>query len=325
MESPYIDRSASTDRLCHGGDDGFSSWTEQTTLTISGSPERPSSDGTGSEPGTIPPIPELVSIERVGVDRFRGVSPLGWPGERIFGGLVAAQAVTAAGSTMEGARPHSLHAYFLRPGRSELPLDYNVTRVRDGRSFATRSVEVAQSGEVIFTMIASFHRTEPGEEYQVNRAADVALPDGDDPADTPSYLRALSDLDARSVGATPQETDGTFRSTHRTWLRVRDRLPNDPLLHAAIVTLMSDMGTVTAARPPLESTRDNQWVMGASLDHAIWFHRDLRADDWLLYDLHSISLGGARGLARGVLHAADGTLGASVVQEALIRTRPPSS
>lgn len=267
---------------------------------------------------TLPSIPELIRVEPVGTERYRGVSPHRWPGERVFGGLVAAQALMACGATITDLRPHSLHAYFLRLGRPELPLDYTVTRVRDGRSFATRSVEVTQSGEVIFTMIASFHHDEPGESYQLNRSSD-AVPGDEPPGEILPYLAALQDLDVRDLGPTAPEADGTFRSTLRMWLRVRDELPDDPLLHASIITLMSDMGTVTAARSPIDPQADRP-VMAASLDHAVWFHRDIRADDWLLYDLHSVSAAGARALSRGVMHSSDGTLGVSVTQEALVRT-----
>ncbi|MFV0533084.1 MAG: acyl-CoA thioesterase [Cumulibacter sp.] len=269
----------------------------------------------------VPPFRELVSIEPYGAERFRGISPLHWPGHRVFGGIVAGQALQAAGHTVSGLRPHSMHAYFLQIGRPEIPLDYAVTRVRDGRSFATRSVEVTQAGSVIFTMLASFHRAEPGEQYQLHRAADVAVPahDAQSPQSVLPHLEVLDDLDVQDVGATEPRDDGTFASTRRMWLRVREDLPDDPLLHASILTLMSDMGMVTAARPPA-MWRDSRPTMAASLDHAVWFHRDIRVDDWLLYDLHSVSVAGSRALARGVMHAAGGDLVASITQEALIRT-----
>jgi acyl-CoA thioesterase II len=267
-------------------------------------------------------IPELLDIDPIGTERFRGVSPQGWPGGRVFGGLVAAQALRAAGRTVDASPPHSLHAYFLRLGRPELPLDHTVTRVRDGRSFCTRSVEVAQAGEVIFTMLASFHQGEPDEEeYQVSRAPDAPRPDaeGGPAGEVLPHLQALRDLEVLDLGPTGQAPDGTFRSTRRMWLRVRDQLPDDPLLHACIVTFMSDMGIVTAARPPRTPLAWDT-VMAASLDHAVWFHRPVRADRWLLYDLHSLSVSGARGLARGVMHDATGRLCTSVTQETLVRT-----
>jgi len=269
--------------------------------------------------GALPLIPELVSVERVGTERYRGVSPRGWPGGRVFGGLVAAQALRAACATVDGITPHSLHAYFLRLGRPELPMDHVVTRVRDGRSFATRSVEVAQAGEVIFTMLASFHRREEGEEYQVARAADAPGPTDDAHGEVLPHLAALRDLEVRDLGPTAAEPDGTFRSTRRMWLRVRGPLPDDPGLHACILTFLSDMGIVTAARPPRTPLAWDA-VMAASLDHNVWFHRAPRVDEWLLSDLHSLSVSGARGLARGVLHDDAGRLVASLTQEALVRT-----
>lgn len=267
---------------------------------------------------TVPPIPQLLAIEAIGTERYRGVSPAGWPGGRVFGGLVAGQALRASCATVGGGmQPHSLHAYFLRLGRPELPLDHTVTRVRDGRSFATRAVEVAQAGEVIFTMLASFQRPEPGEEYQVARATDASLP-SDDHGDVLPHLAALSDLEVRDLGPTAPEPDGTFRSTRRMWLRVRGPLPNDPALHACIVVFLSDMGIVTAARPPRTPLAWDT-VMAASLDHNVWFHRPVRADEWLLSDLHSLTVSGARGLARGVMHDEHGRLVVSLTQEALVR------
>lgn len=268
--------------------------------------------------GPLPTIPELLAVDPIGTERFRGVSPLDWPGSRVFGGLVAGQALRAACATVPDAQPHSLHAYFLRLGRPELPMDHTVTRVRDGRSFATRSVEVAQAGEVIFTMLASFHRPEPGEEYQVARAFDAAGPDDDHPGEVLAHLAALKDLEVRDLGPTAPEADGTFRSTRRMWLRVRGPLPDDPALHACILVFLSDMGIVTAARPPRTPLAWDT-VMAASLDHNVWFHRPVRVDEWLLSDLHSLSVSGARGLARGVLHDASGRLVASLTQEALVR------
>ncbi len=270
--------------------------------------------------GPLPPIPELIAVEPVGTERYRGVSPLDWPGSRVFGGLVAAQALRAACATVADARPHSLHAYFLRLGRPELPMDHVVTRVRDGRSFATRAVEVAQAGEVILTMLASFHRPEDDEEYQVPRAADAPVPDSGVGSEVLPHLARLLDLDVVDLGPTPPGPDGSFRSTRRMWLRVRDPLPDDPALHACVLTFLSDMGIVTAARPP-RTPLAWETTMAASLDHAVWFHRAGRADRWLLSDLHSLSVSGARGLARGVLHDLDGRLVASITQEALMRTR----
>ena len=277
-------------------------------------------------------IPELVAVEPVGTERYRGTSPLGWPGGRIFGGIVAAQAMSAAGATVRDALPHSLHAYFLRLGRPELPLDHVVTRVRDGRSFTTRSVEVAQAGEVILTMVASFHRAEDDEDHQpmlpdgFPLPCDVVDPNRSSTGEVLPHLRVLRDLDVRDVTLDDTDDAGRTRSdgARRTWLRVRGPLPDDPTLHAAIVTFLSDMGTVTAVRPPgsLDPTSGRSLTMAASLDHAVWFHRPPRADEWLCYELASLGVSGARGLARGTMHDEVGSLRVSVVQEALVRTTP---
>lgn len=262
---------------------------------------------------------DVLAVEPHGTDMFRGVSPGDWPGGRVFGGLVAAQALWAAASTVEQSqRPHSLHAYFMRPGRLGVPIDHTVERSRDGRSFTTRHVVSSQKGEAIFTLSASFHRAEPGPEYQLPMAVDVPAPEDLDPPSWPfAGAGAVSFLDMREVGPTPPEPDGTYRSTRRVWLRA-GALGDDPVLHACALTFMSDMGVVMAARPPRQGT---SWeaMMPASLDHAVWFHRPTRADGWLLYDLHALANHGARGLVRGVLHEQTGTLVASVAQEVLIR------
>ena len=268
----------------------------------------------------VPSIPDLLAIEPIGTERFRGVSPLDWPGGRVFGGLVAAQALRAAGSTVADGVPHSMHAYFLRLGRPDLPLDHIVTRVRDGRSFTTRSVEVTQGGEVVFAMMTSFHRPEDGEDYQVAAAPDAPPPDDSSVGEVLPHLQALADLEVRDLGPTaaPRGRDVPLDPAHVA-ARPRARCPDDPLLHTCIVTFLSDMGIVTAVRPP-RTPLAWETVMAASLDHAVWFHRPVRADTWLLYDLHSLSLSGARGVARGVMHDASGRLCASVTQEALVRT-----
>ena len=252
-------------------------------------------------------------------DVFLGPNPENWPGGRVFGGLVAAQALRAATLTVRPDHlPHSLHAYFVRPGRPGVPFDHRVDRTRDGRSFTTRKVDSCQEGEVIFTLSSSFHRAEPGPEYQLPMASDVPAPEDLDPPDWPFFPSgALTHLEMREVGPTPPEPDGTYRSTRRVWLRARE-VGEDPLVHACALTFMSDLGVVMAARPPKPG---GGWeaMMPASLDHAVWFHRPVRADEWMLYDLHALSNHGARGMVRGVLHERSGTLVASVSQEVLIR------
>ena len=261
----------------------------------------------------------MLGLDETDADVFRGANPGDWPGGRVFGGLVAAQALRAATRTVGSDHaPHSLHAYFVRPGRPGIPIDHAVDRTRDGRSFSTRRVDSRQDGEVIFTLTASFHATEPGPEYQLPMAADVSAPEDLDPPGWPfSPSGALSNLELREVGPTPPEPDGTYRSTRRVWVRAHD-VGDDPLMHACVLTFMSDLGVVMAARPPRPGARWDA-IMTASLDHAVWFHRPVRVDQWLLYDLHALANHGARGMVRGVLHDRSGTLVASVAQEVLVR------
>ena len=268
----------------------------------------------------------MLELERLEVNLFRGPTPGDWPGGRVFGGLVASQALRAATLTVEVEHhAHSLHAYFLRPGRNGTPIVYEVERVRDGRSFTTRVVHALQNGEVVFAMSASFHRRgEEGIDYQLPLASDAP-----DPEAVPERFLGMSmprsnffsPFDMREVGPTEPDENGTYRSTRRVWVRTAAPLPNDPALHACVIAFMSDMGVVMAARPP---SKGNPWeaMMAASLDHAIWFHRPVRPDEWLYYDLHAVSTFNARGLVRGTLHTADGMLGVSVTQEALVRPVP---
>lgn len=274
----------------------------------------------------------LLELEQTGPDEFTVPNRAAAYTERVFGGQVAAQALRAALHTVDEERhPHSMHAYFLRPGVPGQPIRYEVDRIRDGRSFLTRRV-VAWQDEPIFTSAVSFHRVEPGPDYQQPIADDVPGPDEaeDVPGIVPAEVRDRLPMEFKELGPTPPDGRGYHRSSRRAWMRIRRRLPDDRDLHLAALAFLSDMGALVAARPPIDALPLDR-LMGASLDHAIWFHRPIRADEWFLYDLRSVSAGNARGLAVGTMHAADGTLGASVVQEALLRlvdpdraTRPPS-
>jgi acyl-CoA thioesterase-2 len=262
----------------------------------------------------------LFELEEIGKDRYRAPNPLRGPWTRVFGGQVAAQAVRAAQLTVPPERPiHSLHAYFLRPGRPGEPIDLDVERPRDGKSFTSRRVKAVQQDEVIFDMIASFHRAEPGPEYQMPIAEDVPAPE-----DSPEFqgmfgrMRSIMPFDMRELGPT-EPVDGIYRSTRRAWLRTAGRLPDDPAIHVSVLAFASDMGVVSAARVPVAGEQEWQRFMGASLDHAVWFHRPIRADEWILFDLRTVSSYGARGLAAGTMHTGDGILGVSVAQEGLIR------
>jgi acyl-CoA thioesterase-2 len=273
---------------------------------------------------------ELLDLEQIEEDIFRGVSP-DERVQRVFGGQVAGQALVAAGRTVPPDRPvHSLHAYFIRPGDPSVPLIYMVDRVRDGRSFTTRRVSAIQHGKTIFTLSASFHQPEPGPVH-ADPMPDVPPPEAIEPTserlarffggDIP---REIGDnpVELRSVGplSVEAELDPSLRTTRNmVWLRVSGELPDDPLLHVCLMTYASDMTLLD----PVLLGHGLSWMdghtSGASLDHAMWFHRPFRADRWLLYAQESPIAYGARGLARGQVFTQEGDLVVSVVQEGLIR------
>jgi acyl-CoA thioesterase II len=271
----------------------------------------------------------LFELEQIGEDVFRAPNPARGPMTRVFGGQVAAQAVRSLQLTVDASRAiHSLHAYFIRPGKPGEDIEMHVERPRDGRSFTSRRVQAKQFGEVIFDAIASFHAAEQGPEYRVPRAMDVVEPDDvEEPTGMFGRMRKLMPFDMREMGPT-DPIDGIYRSTRRAWFKTIGPLPDDPAIHQCVLAFASDMGVVSAARVPVAGEAEWERFMGASLDHAVWFHRPIRADDWILFDLRTISSSGARGLAAGTMHTYDGELGVSVAQEALIRPvteRPPQA
>jgi acyl-CoA thioesterase-2 len=270
---------------------------------------------------------DLLDLEPIEVNIFRGVSP-NEKRQRVFGGQVAAQALMAAGRTVETGRPHSLHAYFLRPGDTTVPILYEVDRIRDGRSFSTRRVVAIQHGRAIFNLSASFHVDEPGLTHQ------FPMPEVPAPEDLESlvtrlepYREALGDwfakphpIDQRPIGELPYSSNASKEPIQRLWIRADGTLPDDdPLLHASIAAYASDMSLFDTMLAPHSVTWDDADFMGASLDHCMWFHRPFRADEWLLYDMDSPIASGARGLARGFLFTRQGHLAVSVVQEGLMR------
>ncbi len=276
---------------------------------------------------------KLLDIEPIEVNIFRGVSP-DERRQRVFGGQVAAQALMAAGRTVERGRVHSLHAYFLRPGDPNVPILYEVDRIRDGRSFTTRRVVAIQHGQAIFNVAASFHVYEEGAfDHQ------VPMPEVPDPETLPSLLDRLEPLrdeladwfarphpiDQRHVGELPWMQHEASDPVQRVWIRADGTLPDDPLLHSCVAAYASDMSLFDTMLAPHEVRWDDAEFMGASLDHCMWFHRPFRADDWLLYDMDSPNAFGARGLARGFLFARDGRLVVSMVQEGLMRLVPKLS
>jgi acyl-CoA thioesterase-2 len=280
----------------------------------------------------------VLDLEPLEVNLFRGRSPqVGW--QRVFGGQVIGQALVAACRTVDvaGRPPHSMHAYFLLPGDTKAPIIYDVERVRDGRSFTTRRVKAIQHGQAIFIMSVSFHGDETGMSHQ------APMPDVPRPEDLPSEAEIKASVlpmmpdpvrryyeRERPIELRPVEyarylgkkfPDGQFN----VWIRATGTLPDEPAMHQCVLAYASDMTLLDAALIPHGRTVFEKSIMGASLDHALWFHRPFRADDWLLYAQDSPSLAGARGFSRGLIFARDGTLVASVAQEGLLRERRPSS
>ena len=278
------------------------------------------------------PLDELVALldlERIEVDIFRGRQAKEAL-QRVFGGQVAGQALVAAGRTVPSDRPvHSLHAYFLRPGDPSVPIVYEVDRIRDGRSFTTRRVVAVQHGKAIFNLSASFQVEEQGLEHSVTMP-DVPGPDGLTTlskrmeryaGEMGGWFVRPRPIDVRYVGDPPriaQET-GQREARSRVWMRADGDLPDDPLLHVCAVAYASDMTLLDSTLMAHGRAWGTGDVIGASLDHAMWFHRPFRADAWWLYDQESPWTGGGRGLARGSIYTQDGRLAVSVVQEGLLR------
>jgi acyl-CoA thioesterase-2 len=273
----------------------------------------------------------LLDLEELDLNIFRGHSPEE-SRVRVFGGQVAAQALVAAGRTVEGATAHSLHAYFLRAGDPSIPILYEVDRIRDGRTFTTRRVVAIQRGRAIFNLQASFQRSEPGLDHQAEMP-DVPEPESlptraermaghldHQPPEVRDWFRRPRPLDLRHVD--PLDPDRRTRM-QCVWLRADGRLPDDQLLHQCLVAYASDMTLLDTATLPHGLLWNDPRFQMASLDHAMWFHRELKVDQWLLYAQESPSGAGARGFAWGHLFRRDGTLVASVAQEGLIRPVQP--
>ena len=284
----------------------------------------------------LPELLKLLDLEQIEDNLFRGESrDVGAP--QVFGGQVLGQALVAASRTVEDRQVHSLHAYFLRRGDLSVPIVFEVERSRDGGSFTSRRVVAIQHGQPILTMSASFQIAEPGLDHQ------SAMPE----APPPESLRDLAELEAEVLERMPQKVTGYFRNQRPfefravspddyltrekrparklVWFRVTGRVPEDQVLQRCLLAYVSDYHLLATATLPHGINFLELQV--ASIDHAIWFHRDLRADDWLLYAIESPSASGARGFSRGSIYARDGRLVASVAQEGLIRehsgwTRP---
>ncbi len=270
----------------------------------------------------------LLDLEAIEVNIFRGRSP-DESRQRVFGGQVAGQALVAATRTVDepSRMVHSLHAYFLRPGDPTVPILYDVDRIRDGRSFSTRRVVAVQHGRAIFNLQASFHDPEGGPDHQ------LPMPDVPSPESVPDFKTSMAPfkdrmgewydrprpIDLRHIDGHAFTREGAPATGQRVWLRADGRLPDDPTLHACIVTYASDMTLLDTTVLPFGWSWDSPNLQMASLDHAMWFHRPFRADEWLLYDQTSFSTGAARGLAGGAIFTEDGRLVVTVVQEGLVR------
>lgn len=270
----------------------------------------------------------LLDLEELEQNFFRGVSPANSP-VRVFGGQVAGQALVAAGRTVPAERKvHSLHAYFIRGGDPSVPIVYEVDRIRDGRSFTTRRVIAVQHGKAIFSLSASFQCDESGLDHA------ESMPEVPGPESLPTLDERLRGYDQRfnaELGQRPidlryvndppwvtRET-GQAAARNQVWMRADGTLPDQQLLHVCVLTYASDMTLLDSVLARHGVYWDLDEVRGASLDHALWFHRPFRADEWFLYDCASPSASGARGLATGRFFAVDGTLIATVVQEGLVR------
>ncbi len=283
---------------------------------------------------------ELLQVEQLEMNLFRGISgDIGSP--RVFGGQVLGQALMAAALTVDRDRSvHSLHAYFLRPGDKQAKIVYDVERIRDGGSFTTRRVVAIQHGQPIFNFAASFHVREEGVRHQ-DAMPQVPPPDGlvsvhelrrrnaeQLPERMRGVLHAETAIDIRHCepfNPIKPPPAGTRGPDNNAWFRASDRLPDDPVLHQAMLAYSSDFGLLHAALLPHGLSFMNGSVQGVSLDHAMWFHDSFRMDEWMLYATHSPAANGARGYCRGSIYTQDGRLVASVAQEGLMRPQPPKA
>jgi acyl-CoA thioesterase II len=277
----------------------------------------------------------LLELEPLEVNLFRGASrDIGVP--QVFGGQVLGQALVAASKTVEGRVVHSLHAYFLRRGDCNAPIVYAVDRSRDGHSFSSRRVVAIQHGEQIFTMAASFQVPESGFDHQVPMPS-VPPPESLPTSRLPDELLARMPERRRRVMEAPRPFE--FRMVEpvdhleprrsaperHVWFRAVSRVPDDEALHRCLLAYVSDFNLLDTATLPHGASYLGGNVVLASIDHAMWFHRPLRVDDWLLYAVDSPSASGARGFARANVFSRDGRLVASTTQEGLVRkARPPA-
>lgn len=277
---------------------------------------------------------QLLDLETIEINLFRGQSQ-DYFGKNVFGGQVLGQALMAAGRTVPDRLAHSLHAYFLRPGDVRVPIIYDVERVRDGSSFTTRTVKAIQHGEIIFTLTASFAKAEEGMDHQVD------MPTGyPEPEDLPSELdlrRLIAPhvpeqqrpffemerpIDLRLINPVNPFKPEPREPQRAHWMKSQIALPDDPFLHQCILAFASDFAFMSTAMLPHGITFMHPRFQGASIDHAMWFHRPFRMDEWLLYTMDAPSASASKGINRGLIFTRDGRLVASTAQEGLMRLRP---
>ncbi len=274
----------------------------------------------------------ILDLEQLETNLYRGRSPqVGW--QRVFGGQVIGQALVAACRTVEGRPPHSLHGYFVLPGDPKIPIIYEVERIRDGRSFTTRSVKAIQHGRVIFMLLASFQLSEAGLSHR------IAMPDVPHPDQLPNeqdikdrvlprmpdpvrqYFERERPIELRPVEFERYLSRKPMEPRFNVWIRATAPLPDDPAIHQCVLAYASDMTLLDTTLVPHGRTVFEKTIQAASLDHALWLHEPFRADEWLLYSQDTPFTGGHRGFARGSIFTQDGRLVASVAQEGLIRER----
>lgn len=275
----------------------------------------------------------LLELEPIEKNIFRGQSrDIGTP--QVFGGQVLGQALAAASRTVEGRTVHSLHAYFLKRGDVQAPIIYEVDRARDGGSFSNRRVVAIQHGEQIFNMAASFQTPEPGLEHQV-AMPQVPKPDGlkdlealarDFSGELPERMQRFLRWERPFLVRPVDPRQFLFRDSpvpvKQLWMKTSEGIPADSFLHQALLAYMSDYELIGTATLPHGLHASREGLQMASLDHAMWFHRPVRVDEWLLFALDSPAAAGGRGLARGYVFTEEGKLVATLAQEGLIRVRP---
>jgi acyl-CoA thioesterase-2 len=276
---------------------------------------------------------QILDLEQLEQNLFRGTSPqTGW--QRVYGGQVIGQALVAAARTVEDRPVHSLHAYFLLGGDPEVPIIYEVDRIRDGKSFTTRRVVAIQHGRAIFSMSASFQTIEPGMEHQAETPKGIPTPQDlpseeqmkalfidKVPKPVKAYWERERPIEWRPVNLARYMSREPLDSLQHVWFRASDILPDDPGLHACVLAYASDMTLLDTSLLAHGRTIFDSDLQVASLDHAMWFHRPFRADEWLLYAQDSPNAANARGFNRGMIFDANGRLIASTAQEGLIRAR----